>query len=181
MSALTKSGKPRQRVHPSAGIAERLELHTDRSTGCWIWTASTKYNGYGQMSVGGRLQLVHRVSYEAFVGPIPNGYQIDHLCRVRACCNPHHLEAVTPQANVLRSEAPGAVALRRDLCLYGHPYAEHGVIRCGRRICRLCQNAYMRLYNALPYEEAMRRKMAGEKVVDLGAYFADQRRQAVAA
>jgi hypothetical protein len=129
----------------------------------------------------GQLKYAHRVSYEAFVGPIPNGREIDHLCRVRACINPLHLEAVTPQVNVRRGTSPGAEALRRLNCMYGHPYAVHGVMRSGRRVCRVCITTYQRIYKSLPYAEVMRRKRAGVPVVDLGAYFADLQQQERAA
>lgn len=177
----TKAGLPRKRVAAGAPPAERILLHTDRSGDCWLWTAAVDAGGYGRVQVDGRLLRSHRVAYETFVGAIPDGLHIDHLCRVRACCNPFHLEAVTPQENVRRGESVGAKALRRDVCLYGHAYDEHGVVRCGRRVCKLCQNAYMRLYKRVPYAEAMRRKREGIPVVDLAAHFFAERSHEVAA
>lgn len=182
MNATTKAGLPRRRVGWHAPAEERILLHTDRSGDCWLWTGSVdKGSGYGRMTVAGLSKsslYAHRVSYETFVKDIPHGMQIDHLCRVRHCVNPFHLEAVTPQENTRRGMSVGAQALRRDLCLYGHPYSEHGVERCGRRICRLCQNSYMRVYNKLSYVEIMRRKREGIPVVDLAAYFAGERKAA---
>lgn len=175
MSALTKRGLTRQRVAPGASIEDRVLLHTDRSDDCWLWAVHSDVKGYGRLQYDGRLQYAHRLSYVQFVGDIPKGMQIDHLCRVRACCNPFHLEAVTPQENVLRGESVGALARRRDLCLYGHLYETHGVIRSGRRVCRTCGIVYARLYKKVPYAEAMRRKRAGIPVVDLAAYFEQQR------
>jgi len=68
--------------------------------GCWAWTARTS-NGYGKyaMRVRGKVTdyRAHRLAYQALVGPIPEGFQIDHLCRNRACVNPNHLEIVTGQ------------------------------------------------------------------------------------
>lgn len=180
MSNLTKRGKPRKRVGRGASVRERIDLHTEQNAdGCWIWTAALK-NGYGAISLDGKIRFAHRVAYEDFVGPIPDGLQLDHLCRVPACVNPLHLEAVTPQTNVLRGYSPGAVALRRENCLYGHPYSEHGVIASGRRICGLCRKTYMRLRKQVPYAEAMRRKREGLPVVDLAAYFADQTQERAA-
>jgi hypothetical protein len=74
--------------------------------GCWLWTAHVNpRTGYVQFRIGGRsgkMVLAHRWSYEHFVGPIPDGLQIDHLCRVRHCVNPSHLEPVTARENRLR-------------------------------------------------------------------------------
>lgn len=69
-------------------------------TDCWLWTASKYYNGYGQFLNGnGRKICAHRFSYENFVGPIPDGLQLDHLCAVRHCVNPQHLEPVSIKRN----------------------------------------------------------------------------------
>ncbi|HKY57632.1 MAG TPA: HNH endonuclease signature motif containing protein [Aeromicrobium sp.] len=154
---------------------ERLRMHMVVTPGgCWRWTASIGNTGYGRIMLDRKLKYAHRVSYETFVGPIPAGREIDHLCRVRACINPLHLEAVTPQVNVRRGESTGARALRRSLCLYGHPYSEYGTIVAGRRVCTACRDAYSYLYKQVPYAEAMRRKKAGIPVVDLAAHFAEQ-------
>lgn len=170
----TKRGLPRQRVASGASLEERILLHTDRSGDCWLWTATRGSNGYGKAYYDGKVRYAHRLSYIAFVGEIPDGYQIDHLCRTPACCNPFHLEAVTPSINTLRGLSTGAKARRRAACMHGHPYDEHGVMRYGRRVCRLCRDTYMRLYKRIPHSEAMRRKKAGIPVVDLAAYFAEQ-------
>lgn len=71
--------------------------------GCWLWTGATNSSGYGYISVGkGRVAGVHRVSYELFYGPIPAGYETDHLCNRRRCVNPIHIQAVTREENVRR-------------------------------------------------------------------------------
>lgn len=84
--------------------------------GCWIWQPPGASHGYGQImrraAVGAKQQslLAHRVSYEAFVGPIPEGLQIDHLCFVPKCVNPEHLEPVTAVENIRRRDAHKAVS-----------------------------------------------------------------------
>jgi len=84
---------------------------------CWIWTGCCTDNGYGFWAYGPRLNPVrigtHRYAYEALVSPIPDGLELDHLCRVRACCRPTHLEAVTHLENVRRGDAPTAIKARQ--------------------------------------------------------------------
>lgn len=73
-----------------------------KTDGCWGWTASTQRNGYGHFKVGGRkgkMLYAHRFAYELLVGPIPDGMQVDHQCRVRSCVNPAHLRLVTNKQN----------------------------------------------------------------------------------
>ena len=74
-------------------------------SGCWIWEGWESGNGYGKVWFEQRGQMIHRVVYRLLIGPIPKNHVLDHLCRVRACCNPAHLEPVTAQVNTLRGEA----------------------------------------------------------------------------
>lgn len=93
---------------------------------CWQWTASIKKNGYGQFNADGHNRIVraHRYAYEAMNGPIPAGYDLDHLCRNRACVNPAHLEPVTRRVNLLRGETNGGIVSRTGRCLRGHDLSD---------------------------------------------------------
>jgi HNH endonuclease len=79
-----------------------IEARSERvpEAGCWIWIGSTVTAGYGDMKVAGRHVYAHRASYEAFVGPIPDGLHVLHRCDVRSCVNPHHLMLGTNKDNI---------------------------------------------------------------------------------
>jgi hypothetical protein len=89
---------------------------------------------------------VHRVVYEALVKPIPVGLVLDHLCRVRHCVNPAHLEPVTQRENVLRGETAPAANKAKTHCVRGHPFSGQNLIlrKSGVRECRTCANARRR-------------------------------------
>jgi hypothetical protein len=108
-------------------------------SGCWLWDGYL-CQGYGSFSLNGKQQQAHRVSYELHVGPIPEGLQIDHLCRVRCCVNPAHLEPVTQRENLLRGNTFQAAQSKRTHCPQGHPYDEKNTYRChrGHRNCKAC-------------------------------------------
>src|SRR5262245_44444955 len=92
--------------------------------GCWLWTAGQFSNGYGCFSLGTKPRqnaLAHRFCYEKFVGAIPDDKELDHLCRVRHCVNPQHLEPVTRSENLLRSPIL-AISHRKTHCRRGHPF-----------------------------------------------------------
>ena len=83
----------------------RFWRYVEQRGECWIWTASIRPNGYGEFRCNGRLTRAHRFAFEQMVGPVPEGLQLDHLCRNRACVNPEHLEPVTGSVNVQRGLA----------------------------------------------------------------------------
>ncbi len=89
----------------TAPLGLRLFRRVERTdSGCWLWTGALN-GGYGRIHHSpGRVLYTHRAAYELLVGPVPEGMDLDHLCRNRACCNPDHLEPVTRRENLLRGD-----------------------------------------------------------------------------
>lgn len=106
--------------------------------GCWLWQGHLDKNGYGSFwqKTGHR---AHRWSYEYYKEKIPQGLTIDHLCRVKNCVNPDHLEVVTNRENILRAKPVN------KSCKNGHLYSEHGFLNTlGRKACRICSRGNTR-------------------------------------
>lgn len=119
------------------------------SSPCWIPAQKPNRSGYVQVRTGRRgapSRYAHRIVYEATVGPVPAGLELDHLCRAPACCNPEHLEPVTHRENFLRGVAPTAVAHRTNTCLNGHPLTDAYISGSGRRRCRTCTRLWAMKY-----------------------------------
>lgn len=118
-------------------------------TGCLEWTGSLN-KGYGQINVNGRPEKVHRLMYRLWVGEIPEGLSIDHLCRNTKCAAPDHLEAVTLSENTWRQLGDtGHANARKTHCPQGHPYDESNTRHATRgtgRVCRVCRAESNRLY-----------------------------------
>ena len=112
---------------------------SERQTGkCIIWAGALTQDGYGKLSWNRkRSRLAHRAAWEEIHGPVPIGLELDHLCRVRACVNPDHLEAVTHRENILRGEGIAAQAARQQTCVHGHPFTS--LNGKGHRRCATCQ------------------------------------------
>ena len=111
------------------------------SNGCWVWKGVPNKSGYGGLKVNGKTVLAHRFGYEMLRGSIPEGMQIDHLCRNRLCVNPEHLEIVTSRVNTLRGDTIAAKEFRQTHCIRGHLLSgENLKMRAnGKRICRQCK------------------------------------------
>lgn len=88
-------------------LPDRIEnnIHRILESGCWVWMGELNRNGYGRVAFGGSRPVVHRLVWILVKGWIPEGTVVDHLCRVRCCCNPAHLEPVTHAENTRRGEA----------------------------------------------------------------------------
>jgi hypothetical protein len=130
-------------------IADRVSIeHRGYITPCWIWQGCVNHHGYAVSRIPGRgWSRVHRASYEEHVGPIPSGLQIDHLCRVKHCCNPDHLEPVTARENLDRHwAAPRAARALRTHCGHGHELTPENMARDGR--CLTCHRANAKAFRA---------------------------------
>lgn len=132
-------------------ILQRVEY--DPFGGCWLWTGDMNNTGYGLVRRWkDPIVMAHRQSYEEHIGPIPEGFQIDHLCRVRTCVNPAHLEPVTGRINRLRGTSPMALNAQKTHCVRGHEFTVANTLRTltrgtPARICRTCSQRRCREYD----------------------------------
>lgn len=97
-------------------VRDRFWERVDKSGACWVWTAGKSANGYGAFKVEGHQQKAHRVAWQLSGRVLKDGFELDHLCRNKACVNPDHLEQVTPRENVLRSASVTAENARKEVC-----------------------------------------------------------------
>lgn len=114
---------------------------------CWLWKPLGSVHGYGQFTFQGKTHLAHRVAHEIGIGPIPDGLTIDHLCEVRSCVRPSHLEAVTRAENLRRArcwENGASFQRAKTHCSAGHAYSGDNLrlTKDGRRACRTCERGY---------------------------------------
>lgn len=130
-------------------VQERFEAkYVVDPSGCWLWTAYRDPNGYGSFTVKGIHIPAHRVSYELYVGPIPKGLHMDHLCRNPPCVNPSHLEPVTRRENIARGIA-WDWNRGKTHCPSGHPYDDTNTYRYkGERLCRSCRREQWKVRDA---------------------------------
>lgn len=111
----------------------------DASGDCWLWLGLQNAGGYGSYQVQGH-RMAHRFLWTRLVGPIPEGMTLDHLCRVRLCVNPDHLEVVTMAENIRRGFAPPSLNARRTHCVHGHEFTvENTYWYNNYRSCRTCK------------------------------------------
>lgn len=135
--------KVRRKVQKGSEV-ERFWGFVDKSDACWLWTGSRDRRGYGAWTRPDKSKArAHRFAYELVVGPIPEELVLDHLCSVRACVNPEHLEPVTHKVNIQR----GANRNREKThCKRGHEFTPENtyMTSAGGRGCRACRAAYFK-------------------------------------
>ena len=126
------------------------KISPEPTSGCWLWTAAVLPDGYAALWNGRRMAKAHRVIYELLRGPVPVGLDLDHLCRVRCCVNPDHLEPVTRRENIRRGVGPVAAHMAKTHCIYGHPFSGSNLIvyssKPHHRRCRICTARHGRNY-----------------------------------
>ena len=116
--------------------------------GCWLWQGPTTPNGYGKYRrPGQRERVAHRVLWEHYNGPVPDGMELDHLCRARNCVRPEHFEVVTPSENTRRQDHANR---NKTACPQGHDYTPENTRTdaSGRRNCRTCDRERTRARRA---------------------------------
>lgn len=122
-------------------VREPIERFNDGvlvdDNGCWLWQKAILVNGYGYFRIAGINELAHRFSYKVFKDA-PQG-TIDHLCRVRHCVNPDHLEDVSPRTNILRGIGIAAQNFKKKYCIKGHPLSGTNLYRRKDRDTRECK------------------------------------------
>jgi hypothetical protein len=137
-----------RRLDLVAAYWERTEVHGPNE--CWLWTGALNAAGYAIFQIKPQPILVHRFAYERFVGPIPEGLQIDHVkargCRHRHCVNPAHLEPVTPEENQRRALTPWFINASKTHCIRGHEFTPDNIDKNpgGHRYCKQCRREWMR-------------------------------------
>lgn len=145
MSHLTFNGHPRQRLR-GFPEAERFWSKVEAQGPCLEWAAGRDSNGYGnfQLSETNVSVPAHVWAYRHLVGPIPEGMELDHLCRNRGCVDPSHLEPISHRDNILRGNAPAAQNARKTHCVRNHEFTPENTYLAPngdqfRRVCKTCR------------------------------------------
>lgn len=147
-SAIADSNRRRTRLPKERFWAKVAEPN---SNGCREWLGRCNRNGYGQFYVNGRMVSAYKWLWEQTNGPVPDGLELDHKCRNRACIEPSHLEPVTHQVNIRRGNTGGmGYNQRKTHCKRGHPFSGNNLYLYpnGDRGCRACTHAHHDKYKS---------------------------------
>ena len=132
----------RKRGVPNARpLIERFWAKVEITPSCWVWRGTRNKLGYGYLNSSGKRTPAHRVAYNLLVGPIPEGLELDHLCRNPFCVNPEHLDVVSHLENVRRGMGFSGINFRKTHCSKGHPFDATNTYvwkRNGQRRCLAC-------------------------------------------
>lgn len=145
-------------THVPSGLPPRIagKIRVDPGSGCWLWQAALGGDGYGRAWMpGGTGGMAHRVVYELLAGKIPSGLHLDHICGVRHCVNPDHLEPVTWKENNRRA----GLKRRQDTCVRGHLMEGENVAfrpSSEARYCRECNRVQALAWRNARDPEAVR-------------------------
>jgi hypothetical protein len=141
---------------------ERFWEKVNKTDTCWLWTGCRTTNGgYARFVFDGKAGRAHRYAYALLVGPIPDGKVLDHLCRVKHCVNPAHLDPVTDVENLTRSPLTLiSINAAKTHCKRGHEFTPENtyIERGGGRSCRTCKRIRSRITE--PIRRARRRALA---------------------
>jgi hypothetical protein len=140
--------------------------YVQKTPTCWLWVG-TKRLGYGSFGCDYKTIQAHRFSWEVHRGKIPDGFQIDHLCRNPSCVNPNHLEPVTQRENILRGIGATSKLAKQTHCKYGHPLSGDNLYakkigQCVQRNCRICKRAYFDAWKATHPDYWKKSKQEGD-------------------
>ncbi len=136
-----KNFPPEKRFWPKVNKDGPIPDYAPHLGNCWLWTACLMKDGYGLFKGQEKYLATHIFSYESEYGKVPDGLELDHLCRVHACVRPSHLEAVTHQVNMMRG-----IEGMKTHCPMGHPYSGENLYinpSGNSRTCRTCRKSYM--------------------------------------
>lgn len=147
MNAPHDTPRTDERAGLSEGVGRRNSIRrfwakVEKTSTCWLFTGN-KVNGYGSFRFRGRMLKAHRFSWALAGREVPEGMVLDHVCRVRNCVNPEHLEVVTAAENLYRGVSFAAINRRKTHCIHGHEFSAENthVNPQGYRVCCECRRA----------------------------------------
>lgn len=146
----TGDSSPDQPVQITRDDVSRFWSKVRKTSSCWLWLGPLTLHGYPRFTTREKQHQAHRYAYELVRGPIEHWKELDHLCRVRRCVNPDHLDPVSHRENVLRGDTLAAANAAKTHCPQGHPYdaANTYLSPSGSRVCRVCTQAARDRYAA---------------------------------